>query len=92
MKHNVYHEGKVQSLSFQAERGPGTVGVITPGHYSFTADTRERVVIVSGTLKVKLSPDAAWLVVHPTESYEVPTGRTFEVEAVNDVAYVCFYG
>jgi len=31
MKHSVYFEGKVQSLSLQVEGTPATVGVMKPG-------------------------------------------------------------
>jgi len=50
MDHNVYFEGKVQSLSLSTEQGRATVGVITPGKYAFKTSTQERMVVISGNL------------------------------------------
>jgi uncharacterized protein YaiE (UPF0345 family) len=55
MDHNVYFEGKVQSLTVETEQGRATVGVITPGKYTFSTSTQERMVVTSGTLAVTLS-------------------------------------
>lgn len=90
MTHNVYFDGKVQSLGFNAESGRGTVGVITEGRYSFSTDSEERVVIISGQLRVKL-PGEAWKVVREGENYLVPRDCSFHVEADDEVAYVCYY-
>lgn len=90
MKHNVYFEGKVQSLGLNSEDGYATVGVITPGQYTFFADSEEQVTIVSGQLRVKL-PDKDWSVVRKGEQYFVTRNSSFTVEAENDVAYICYY-
>ena len=60
MKHNVYFEGNVQSLGVNTEDGYATVGVITPGQYTFFAESEEHVTSVSGQLRVKL-PNQDWL-------------------------------
>ena len=54
MDHNVYFEGKVQSLTMETEQGRATVGVITPGKYTFSTSTQERMVVTSGILAVTL--------------------------------------
>jgi uncharacterized protein YaiE (UPF0345 family) len=90
MKHNVYFEGKVQSLGLNSEDGYATVGVITPGQYTFSADSEEHVTIVSGQLRVKL-PDKDWSVVRKGEQYVVSPNSSFAVEAVSDAAYICYY-
>ncbi len=90
MKHNVYFDGKVQSLGLKMEQGPATVGVITPGHYTFSTEFEEYVVITTGTLRVRL-PHQEWKTFTAGEKYIVPPKSSFEVEADGDVSYVCHY-
>ncbi|MCW2279499.1 pyrimidine/purine nucleoside phosphorylase [Heliophilum fasciatum] len=90
MKHNVYFDGKVQSLEVNTENGPATIGVITPGQYTFGTSTQEKMVITSGTLKVKL-PEQEWRKVASGEFFTVPQGVSFVVEAEQDVSYLCYY-
>ena len=88
MRHNVYFDGKVQSLGFACAGGAATVGVITPGQYAFTTDGAEQVVVLAGTLAVRL-PGEDWRTVHAPGAYTVPPGTTFDVSADGDVAYLC---
>jgi purine/pyrimidine-nucleoside phosphorylase len=90
MKHNVCFEGNVQSLSVNTEDGYATVGVITPGQYTFFAESEEHVTIVSGRLHVKL-PNQDWSIVRSGEKYVVPYNSSFDVKAENDLAYICYY-
>jgi uncharacterized protein YaiE (UPF0345 family) len=90
MKHNVYFEGKVQSLGLDTENGHATIGVITPGQYTFTTATEERMVITSGILKVKL-PQEAWKTVLAPEEFIIKDNTSFNVEAAHDVSYICYY-
>ncbi|RNC28889.1 MAG: hypothetical protein AWM53_01076 [Candidatus Dichloromethanomonas elyunquensis] len=90
MNHNVYFEGKVQSLSLSTKNGKATVGVITPGKFSFSTSTQERMVIISGSIHVKL-PEEEWTEISGGEEFIVEANRTFEVDAENDVAYLCYY-
>jgi len=90
MKHNYYFEGKVQSLAVATAEGPATVGVIEPGKYSFGTDCIEHMHIVAGTLKAKL-PGGEWISYGAGKFFIVPQGVKFEVEAVGDVAYLCYY-
>ncbi len=52
MKHNLYFEGKVQSLEINTPEGYATVGVIEPGKYTFSTDSEEHLFIVAGSMKV----------------------------------------
>ena len=90
MKHNSYFEGKVQSLTVGTTDGPATVGVIEPGQYSFGTDCIEHMQVVAGTLKAKL-PGGEWQSYGKDQFFIVPQGVKFEVEAVGDVAYLCYY-
>lgn len=90
MKHNVYFEGRVQSLGLDTAEGYATVGVITPGRYTFTAAYEEHVTITSGLLRVRL-PGPAWTAFTAPQTYVVPRGVCFEMEADADVSYLCRY-
>ena len=90
MNHNIYFDGRVQSLGLNTEEGYATVGVITEGQYTFSAESEEHVVIVSGQLRVKL-PGRDWKVVRRGEKYVVPRDSSFEVKTDSDVAYICYY-
>ncbi|MDR3539735.1 MAG: pyrimidine/purine nucleoside phosphorylase [Desulfosporosinus sp.] len=90
MKHNVYFEGNVQSLSLNTEHGEATIGVITPGKYTFSTATEERMVITSGDLNVKL-PGENWKMVQTNQEFVINANMSFEVEASQDVAYICYY-
>lgn len=54
MKHNVYFDGKVQSLGLDEREGCATVGVIEPGTYSFSTSSEERMTMVAGSMRVRL--------------------------------------
>lgn len=88
--HNRYFDGRVQSLGFATPNGYATTGVIAPGKYEFTADYEEQVLILSGTLRVRL-PGRDWMEVPTNDVYVVPAGTQFEVEAESDVSYLCRY-
>lgn len=90
MKHNVYFEGNVQSLSLNSGNGDATIGVITPGRYAFSTATEERMVITSGALNVKL-PGEDWKMVQTNQEFVIKENLSFEVEASLDVSYICYY-
>jgi uncharacterized protein YaiE (UPF0345 family) len=90
MKHNVYFEGKVQSLGLTTVEGPATVGVISPGKFTFSTSTEERMVVTSGLLKVKL-PGKEWAAMKKNTEFIVPANASFDVEADTDVSYICYY-
>ena len=92
MEHNVYFEGKVQSLSLDTDQGRATVGVITPGKYTFSTSTQERMVVTSGKLSVTLSQGKERIVVGPNQEFIVGANASFDVEATGDASYICYYG
>ena len=59
MKHNTYFDGKVQSLGVNTPDGYATVGVMEPGNYTFKTDCEEHMIIVAGSMKVKM-PGGDW--------------------------------
>jgi len=90
MKHNIYFEGKVQSLALTTEEGNATVGVISQGKFTFSTSSEERMIIISGTLKVKL-PGRNWKPMERNTKFIVPANSSFDVEADADVSYICYY-
>lgn len=90
MNHNVYFDGKVQSLSLETTAGRATIGVITPGTYAFSTSTEERMVVTSGILDVKL-PGKEWQEMPSGKEFIVGPNQTFEVGAAADVSYICYY-
>jgi purine/pyrimidine-nucleoside phosphorylase len=90
MKHSVYFEGKVQSLGVNTTSGFATVGVIEPGTYSFSTSSEEHLVLIEGTLRVRL-PGEDWKVFSKGREIVVQPGVSFDIEAQADVAYICYY-
>jgi uncharacterized protein YaiE (UPF0345 family) len=90
MKHNVYFDGKVQSIGLITKDGNATVGVISQGKFTFSTSSEERMVVTSGTLKVKL-PDHDWKVMGKNAEWVVPANSSFDVDADADVSYICYY-
>jgi purine/pyrimidine-nucleoside phosphorylase len=90
MKHNVYFDGNVQSLGLTTAEGTATVGVISPGKFTFSTSSEERMVIISGTLEVKL-PGKDWAAMKKGAEFIVPGKSSFVVEAKADVSYICYY-
>ena len=88
LKHNVYFDGKVQSIGFERHGRKATAGVIAPGEYHFGTDAPERMTIVSGELEAKMAT-GAWRAFPAGTSFEVPGKSGFDVRAVEPVAYLC---
>ena len=90
MKHNIYFEGKVQSLGLTTIEGSATVGVISQGKFTFSTSSEERMIVTSGTLMVKL-PGQNWKPMGRNSEWVVPANSSFDVEADADVSYICYY-
>ena len=90
IKHNIYFEGKVQSLGLDTDKGKATVGVMKAGTYVFSASSPEVMLVVSGILKVKEGGN--YTSYGPQEQFEVAAGSSFEVVCDADAAYICYYG
>jgi purine/pyrimidine-nucleoside phosphorylase len=90
MKHDLYFEGKVQSLGINTPEGYATVGVIEPGKYTFSTDSEEHLLIVAGSMKVKL-PGISWQLVKKNDRFVVPPQAFFDIDAPAGVAYICYY-
>lgn len=89
--HNVYFEGKVQSLGLETEKGKATLGVMKKGNYTFSTSSAEKMVIISGTMEVKLV-GAELKKYSEGEEFDVVANTSFDVICNSDVAYLCYYG
>jgi purine/pyrimidine-nucleoside phosphorylase len=90
VSHNVYFDGKVQSLGIDTEKGKATVGVMKKGTYVFNTASPETMVIISGILNAKLS-GGDWTSYKKDDAFDVPANSSFEVKCEADVAYICYY-
>jgi uncharacterized protein YaiE (UPF0345 family) len=91
MKHSVYFDGKVQSLEIQTQRGRATVDVIEAGKYNFSTTSEEHIIIIEGSMKVKL-PRADWKEFRTGDKEIIdPRNELFDIDATVDVAYLCYY-
>lgn len=90
-KTNSYFDGRVQSIAFQGESLPATVGVMAPGEYDFSTSQKETMTVVSGVMTVKLPGAHDWHAVRAGESFVVQANETFGVKIAADTAYLCTY-
>jgi uncharacterized protein YaiE (UPF0345 family) len=86
MEHNVYFEGKVQSLGFQIDGLGATVGVVDPGEYDFgPARRREKIQVVIGF------PTINGKVRGPGDQVEIEVGGEIKISVTSPVGYLCLY-
>jgi purine/pyrimidine-nucleoside phosphorylase len=90
IKHNTYFDGKVQSLGIDTTEGYATMGVMEAGTYTFSTSSEEHMVVVEGSMKAKL-PGKEWQEIGKNKKVIVPKGVSFDVEAVTEVGYICYY-
>ncbi|MET3114986.1 uncharacterized protein YaiE (UPF0345 family) [Pedobacter sp. CG_S7] len=91
VSHNLYFEGKVQSLGLETVKGKATLGVMKKGTYTFSTSSPEKMVVISGTMNVNLE-EAGFNIYKEQDEFEVAAGTSFDVECETDVAYLCYYG
>ena len=89
---NEYFDGKVKSIAFNTETKPATVGVMAPGDYVFSTGDKEKMVVVSGALIIKLASDDEFTTYNAGESFNVDANSAFDVKVETETAYLCIYG
>ncbi|MCX7062749.1 MAG: pyrimidine/purine nucleoside phosphorylase [Nevskia sp.] len=91
LKHNSYFEGAVQSVGFERNGMPASVGVILPGQYHFGTAKAERMTVTSGLLQADIA-GSGWVNYPAGTSFEVAANSGFDVRAVGGpAAYLCEY-
>ena len=89
---NEYFDGNVKSLSLKTDTLPATVGVMEPGLYVFNTAEKEKMTVISGCLKIKISENAEELAYKAGESFNVEANSAFDVNVETQTAYLCVYG
>ena len=87
LKHNVYFDGKVQSIGFERHGRRATAGVIEPGEFHFGTEAPERMIVISGELDANVG--GTWRTYPAGTAFEVPAKSGFDVRAREPVAYLC---
>ena len=90
VSHNVYFDGKVQSLGIETGKGKATVGVMKKGTYVFNTASPETMVIIEGNMSTKVG-GGDWLSHKKGDTFEIAAHSSFEVMCDADVAYICYY-
>ena len=89
---NIYFEGNVISRNiFLKDGSRKTLGVMLPGNYEFSTETRELMEIISGKLNLKLQNDEDWKSIKDGMSFNIPKNSSFKVEVLELVNYTCSY-
>lgn len=91
VSHNLYFEGKVQSLGLDTLTGKATIGVMKKGTYTFAASSAEKMIVISGSMEVKLN-NTDFKKYNAKDEFDVAAGTSFDVKCDSDVAYLCYYG
>jgi len=89
LKHNVFFDGKVQSVGFERHGRRQTAGVIDVGEFHFNTEAPERMTVTSGELWAKLPGEATFRAFPAGSAFEVPGKSGFEVRAGAPAAYLC---
>lgn len=90
IKHNTYFKGKVQSLGINTAEGYATLGVMEPGTYTFSTASEEHMLIIEGSMKVRL-PGEDWQDIVKNEKITVAKDTSFDIDAAIEVGYICYY-
>src|SRR4051812_20293601 len=92
-KSNVYFDGKCVSHTILMPDGSKkTIGVILPSALKFNTDVPETMDITAGVCRVRLAGSQDWITYRAGGSFSVPGKSSFDIEALENVDYVCHYG
>jgi uncharacterized protein YaiE (UPF0345 family) len=88
---NEYFEGNVKSIAFDGGDLPASVGVMSPGEYTFDTSQKEYMSVISGELVVKLPHSEEWKSYLSGESFTVEANQSFDLKVPAETAYLCKY-
>ncbi len=94
LKANIYFDGKVVSHTILSRDGAKrTVGVIYPGTYKFNTDAAERMDLIAGSCRVRVSGQESWKMYGPGTTFTVPAKSFFEITVEQGLTeYLCTFG
>jgi len=88
---NVYFEGKVTSRTAILEDGTKkTLGIMLPGEYEFSTESKEEMEILSGHLEYKLTGEE-WKTINGSGIFYVPANDKFQLKVHTVTDYCCSY-
>lgn len=91
-KANVYFDGKVTSRTFYREDGSRfTLGIITPGSYTFGVGDREVVQMIAGTAEILLPTEKEWRTVSAPGTFEIIANCDYQIRTYGVAEYLCDY-
>lgn len=92
-KANIYFEGKVVSHTIVfPDKSRKTIGIIYPGGYTFNTGVAERMEIIAGDCKVRVSGTVDWSNYTVGTYFDVPGQSSFEIEVASGIVeYICSF-
>ena len=89
---NIYFNGNVISRNITLQDGSKkTLGVMLPGEYEFSTQSKELMEIISGELSLKLQDSQEWKIIKEGLNFNVPKNSSFKVKVLKLVNYTCSY-
>lgn len=92
LKGNVYFGGRVTSRTFYKKTGERfTLGIITPGEYTFDVGDKEIVKMLNGTAEICLPGESVFHEVKEGETFVIPANSDYQIRTYGIVEYLCDY-
>ncbi len=89
---NIYFDGGVISRNITFQDGSKkTLGVMLPGEYDFSTQSKELMEIFTGELDLKLPDSLEWKIIKGGMSFHVPKNSYFKVKVSKLINYTCSY-
>ena len=92
-KANVYFDGKVVSHTIEFVDGTRkTLGLIYPGEFKFNTGAPEKMEIIAGASRVKLTGETMWRDIAAGTFFRVAGNSYFEIAVASGIAeYICSF-
>jgi len=89
---NIFFNGRVISRTCYREDGSRlTLGVITPGIYTFSVGDKEIVRIIAGRVAVFRPEDTDWVTFNAPDCFEIQANCEYRIRTDDVVEYLCDY-
>lgn len=83
---NEYFEGKVKSLTLQANGNKATCGVMAVGDHEFSTGLKEIMTVIAGSMTVRLPGTSDWQTFTAGQKFEVAANAKFQWKISADAA------
>jgi purine/pyrimidine-nucleoside phosphorylase len=89
---NIYFDGKVTSRTVELSNGEiKSLGIMTPGEYTFNTQSAEIMEMYSGDFSVKLPNSDSFVQMHAPCEFNVPANSSFDIQVQSLTDYCCSY-